>query len=56
MGLAVTMDGAAVASGAITDTLIRARALAATGVNYKEGWMLLATTTVKVFMDVFIGI
>jgi uncharacterized membrane protein YadS len=56
MGLAVKTDGAAVASGAITDALIRAKALAATGVNYKEGWMLMTATTVKVFIDVFIGI
>jgi uncharacterized membrane protein YadS len=56
MGLAVKTDGAAVASGAITDALIRAKALAATGVNYKEGWMLMTTTTVKIFIDVFIGI
>ncbi len=56
MGLAVKTDGAAVASGAITDALIRAKALAATGVNYKEGWMLMTTTTVKIFIDIFIGI
>jgi uncharacterized membrane protein YadS len=56
MGLAVKTDGAAVASGAITDALIRAKALSATGVNYKEGWMLLTTTTVKLFIDIFIGI
>ena len=56
MGLAVKTDGAAVASGAITDALVRAKALTATGVNYKEGWMLLTTTTVKLFIDIFIGI
>jgi len=56
MGLAVKTDGAAVASGAITDSLIRATALANTGVNYKEGWMMGAATTVKVFIDIFIGI
>ena len=56
MGLAVKTDGAAVASGAITDALIRAKVFADTGVQYKEGWMLLTTTTVKVFIDVFIGI
>lgn len=56
MGLAVKTDGAAVASGAITDALIRAKALAVMGVNYKEGWVLLTTTTVKIFLDVFIGI
>jgi uncharacterized membrane protein YadS len=56
MGLAVKTDGAAVASGAITDSLIRATALANSGVNYKEGWIMGAATTVKVFIDVFIGI
>ncbi len=56
MGLAVKTDGAAVASGAITDSLIRAKALAADAVNYKEGWIMGAATTVKVFIDIFIGI
>jgi hypothetical protein len=55
MGLAVKTDGAAVASGAITDALIRARAEAA-GIAYEPGWMLTTTTTVKIFIDVFIGI
>ncbi len=56
MGLAVKTDGAAVASGAITDALIRAKALAVMGVEWKEGWILMATTTVKVFIDIFIGV
>ncbi len=56
MGLAVKTDGAAVASGAITDGLIRAKALAELGIEYKEGWILMTATTVKVFIDVFIGI
>ena len=56
MGLAVKTDGAAVASGAITDALIRAKVLSEIGVNYKEGWMVMTTTTVKVFIDIFIGI
>ena len=55
MGLAVKTDGAAVSSGAITDGLIRARALQA-GIAYEPGWMLTTTTTVKVFIDVFIGV
>ena len=55
MGLAVKTDGAAVASGAITDALIRARALEG-GIAYEPGWILTTTTTVKVFIDVFIGI
>ena len=56
MGLAVKTDGAAVASGVITDALIRAKVLAETGVMYKEGWIVMTTTTVKVFIDVFIGV
>jgi uncharacterized membrane protein YadS len=56
MGLAVKTDGAAVASGAVADSLIRAKALAVDAVNYKEGWIMGAATTVKVFIDVFIGV
>jgi uncharacterized membrane protein YadS len=56
MGLAVKTDGAAIASGAITDSLIRAKLLATTGVAYKEGWITMTATTIKVFIDVFIGI
>lgn len=56
MGLAVKTDGAAVTSGAITDALIRAKALAVDGVNYQPGWVMGVTTSVKVFIDVFIGI
>jgi uncharacterized membrane protein YadS len=56
MGLVVKTDGAAIASGAITDGLIRAKALAMEGVKYQEGWILMTSTTVKVFIDVFIGI
>jgi uncharacterized membrane protein YadS len=55
MGLAVKTDGAAVASGAITDALIRSKALES-GIAYEAGWMLTTTTTVKVFIDIFIGI
>ena len=55
MGLAVKTDGAAVASGAITEALVYARA-ANEGIAYQEGFMVLTTTTVKVFIDVFIGI
>src|SRR5262249_51399474 len=50
MGLAVKTDGAAVASGAITDALIRAKASSVAGVVYKEGWMLMATTPVNGFI------
>src|SRR5437762_2058195 len=56
MGLSVKTDGAAIASGTITDSLIRARALAEGGVRYQEGWMTMTATTVKVFIDMFIGV
>ena len=55
MGLAVKTDGAAVAAGAISESLIMAQA-AAEGVRYQPGWMVGTTATVKVFIDVFIGV
>jgi uncharacterized membrane protein YadS len=55
MGLAVKTDGAAVASGAIAESLILA-SNAAEGVNYAKGWILGTAATVKVFIDIFIGI
>lgn len=56
MGLAVKTDGAALASGAIAESLIRGKALTEQGINYAEGWILMVTTTTKVFIDVFIGV
>ena len=56
MGLAVKTDGAAVASGAVADSLIRAQALAVHGVRYQEGWIMNTAAAVKVFIDVFIGV
>lgn len=55
MGLAVKTDGAAVAAGNITESLILAKS-AAEGVVYQPGWILGTTTTIKVFVDLFIGI
>src|ERR1700722_10608292 len=55
MGLAVKTDGAAVAAGGITESLILAKN-AAEGVNYQPGWILGTAATVKVFIDIFIGI
>ncbi|MBV9556344.1 MAG: putative sulfate exporter family transporter, partial [Pseudolabrys sp.] len=55
MGLAIKTDGAAVAGGGITESLIMAKA-AAEGVKYQPGWILGTTTTVKIFIDIFIGI
>ena len=56
MGLAVKTDGAAISSGAITESMIYADAKASDGVEYEPGWMQLTTTTVKVFIDLFIGV
>jgi uncharacterized membrane protein YadS len=55
MGLAVKTDGAAVTSGAITEALIRANA-DAQGIHFQPGWIMGTTATVKVFIDVFIGV
>jgi uncharacterized membrane protein YadS len=55
IGLAVKTDGAAVAGGGITESLILAKA-AAEGVKYQPGWILATTATVKVFIYIFIGI
>lgn len=56
MGLAVKTDGAAVTSGAITDGLVRGKALAEAGINYADGWITMTATTVKMFIDIFIGV
>jgi uncharacterized membrane protein YadS len=56
MGLAVKTDGAAVASGAIAESLILAKAQAVEGISYRPGWVIATTTTVKVFIDVFIAV
>ncbi len=55
MALSVKTDGAAVASGAITEALVLGRS-AAEGVNYAKGWVLGTSATVKVFIDIFIGV
>jgi uncharacterized membrane protein YadS len=55
IGLAIKTDGAAVAGGGITESLIMAKS-AAEGIRYQPGWILATTTTVKIFIDIFIGI
>lgn len=52
MGLAVKTDGAANASGAVTEALFKSAAEQ----PFRADWMLMTTTTVKVFIDVFIGV
>jgi uncharacterized membrane protein YadS len=56
MALAVKTDGAAVASGQIVDSLILAKALAVQGIRYEPGWILSTATTVKIFIDIMIGV
>jgi hypothetical protein len=55
MGLAVKTDGAAIAGGGITEALILSKA-AAEGIHYQPGWILGTTATIKVFIDIFIGV
>ena len=55
MGLAIKTDGAAIAGGAITESLILAQN-AAEGIKYQPGWILGTAATIKVFIDIFIGI
>ena len=55
MGLAVKSDGGAIASGAITESLILAK-MAGLGTEWEPGWIVMVTTTVKIFIDMFIGV
>jgi uncharacterized membrane protein YadS len=55
MGLAVKTDGASTAAGAVTDALILAKA-AGQGIAYEKDWILNTATSIKVFIDIFIGI
>lgn len=55
MGLAVKSDGGAIASGAITESLILQKA-ANEGIYWAKDWVTMVTTTVKVFIDMFIGV
>lgn len=56
MGLAVKTDGAAFASGAVVDALVIAKAETAAGIKYEPGWLLMAASTTKLFIDIFISI
>ena len=56
MGLAVKTDGAAVAAGTITQAWINARMLHEGNAAYDGDMILMTTTTVKMFIDVFIGV
>src|SRR5580693_59308 len=52
IGLAIKTDGAAVAGGGITESLIMAKA-AAEGIKYQPGWILATTTTVNIFIGIW---
>ena len=56
MAMAVKTDGAAIASGTITQAVVQQKMFAATGMHYADGWMLMTTTTGKMLIDVFIGV
>jgi uncharacterized membrane protein YadS len=55
IGLAIKTDGAAVAGGGVTESLILAKN-AAEGVVFQPGWLLGTTAAIKVFIDIFIGV
>jgi uncharacterized membrane protein YadS len=54
IGLAIKTDGAAVAGGGVTESLILAKN-AAEGTVFQPGWLLGTTAAIKVFIDIFIG-
>jgi uncharacterized membrane protein YadS len=56
MGLAIKTDGAAMASGAIVDSLILSQAKNLANITYDPGWIQMTATTVKIFIDIFIGV
>jgi hypothetical protein len=41
---------------AIVDALIRSKALNEAGIKYDPGWITMAATTVKIFIDICIGV
>ncbi len=56
LGLTVKTDGADAAAGAMLDELMRANAEAKYGIVWKEGWILMASLTTKIWIDMFIGV
>ncbi|HEU4855468.1 MAG TPA: putative sulfate exporter family transporter, partial [Nitrosospira sp.] len=56
LGLTVKTDGADAAAGAMLDELMRANAETNLGVRWKEGWILMASLTTKIWIDMFIGV
>jgi hypothetical protein len=56
IGLAIKSDGGVIGGGGVTDSLIRARALADLGIMWQGGWVLMTATTTRMFIDSFIGV
>ncbi len=56
LGLTVKTDGADAAAGAILDELMRSRAAMELGVQWEEGWILMAAINTKIWIDMFIGL
>lgn len=56
LGLTVKTDGADAASGAITDQLMRTRAMEELGVQWEEGWITASAVMTKIWIDMFIGV
>ncbi len=56
LGLTVKTDGADAAAGAILDELMRSRAATELGVQWEEGWILMAAINTKIWIDMFIGV
>lgn len=56
LGLTVKTDGADAAAGAMLDELMRANAETNLGIVWKEGWILMASLTTKIWIDMFIGV
>jgi len=52
MAMAVKTDGAAVASGAITQAVIQSKMQSVTGMHYQGDWVLMTTSMVKIWIDV----
>ncbi len=56
IGLSIKTDGGVIGAGAVSDSLIRAKALASLGIRWEDGWTLMTATTIRVFIDGFLGV
>jgi uncharacterized membrane protein YadS len=56
LGMTVKTDGADAAAGALLETLMMSRNLAAGGAPWQGGWILSSAILTKLWIDVFIGV